>query len=128
MIKKIKFIPILNFIDFDKSKAISILEKKLDTNPIDIKLESIITRFFQGLFLPEKFNIDKRKAHFSSLIISKQMTREEAINKLKMDNTYGDINVMKRDEFFLKKLEMNDEDFKKLWLINQNLHLFTHLV
>ena len=116
LIKKIKFIPILNFIDFDKSKAISILEKEVGYKPYRYKhYESIITRFFQGYILPEKFNIDKRKAHFSSLIISKQMTREEAINKLKMDNTYGDTNIMNRDMiFFLKKLEMNNEDFKKI--------------
>ena len=65
LIKKIKFIPILNFIDFDKSKAISILEKEVGYKPYRYKhYESIITRFFQGFILPEKFNIDKRKAHF----------------------------------------------------------------
>ena len=37
LIKKIGFIPILNFIDFDKNKAISILEK-LDTSHIDINI------------------------------------------------------------------------------------------
>ena len=50
------------------------------------------------------------------------MTREEAINKLKMDNTYGDINVMKRDMiFFLKKLEMNDEDCNLDFLMTEQI-------
>lgn len=43
--------------------------------------ESIYTRFFQGYLLPRKFNMDKRRPHFSSLIVSGQMTREQAIKE-----------------------------------------------
>ena len=116
IIKKIKFIPILNFIEFDKNKAIKVLEKEIGYKPYRYKhFESIITRFFQGYILPRKFNIDKRKAHFSSLIISKQMKREEALKKLNEDNAYGDINIMKRDKiFFLKKLEMDEKEFEEI--------------
>ena len=104
MIKKIKFIPILNFIDFDKSKAISILEKEVGYKPYRYKhYESIITRFFQGFICLKSLILIKEKHIFSFLIISKQMKREEAINKLKMDNTYGDANVMNRDMIFFLK-------------------------
>lgn len=44
--------------------------------------ESVFTRFFQNYYLPVKFNFDKRRAHYSSLICSGQMTREEALEKL----------------------------------------------
>lgn len=44
--------------------------------------ESVLTRFMQCYYLPEKFGVDKRKSHFSSLIISGQMTREEALRQL----------------------------------------------
>lgn len=44
--------------------------------------ESVFTRFFQNYYLPAKFGYDKRKAHYSSLICSGQMTREEALERL----------------------------------------------
>lgn len=45
--------------------------------------ESVLTRFMQCWYLPEKFGVDKRKSHFSSLIVSGQITREEALERLK---------------------------------------------
>ena len=44
--------------------------------------ESILTRFMQCWYLPEKFGVDKRKSHLSSLIVSGQITREEALARL----------------------------------------------
>ncbi len=44
--------------------------------------EAVSTRFFQCYYLPTKFGIDKRKAHLSSLILSGQMSREEALEEL----------------------------------------------
>ncbi len=115
LIKKIKFVPILNFIEYNKEIAIEILKQEIDYKPYRYKhYESIITRFFQGYILPEKFNIDKRKAHFSSLIVSGQMSRDDALEKLK-EHPYGDIQVMERDKiFFLKKLELDKVQFEKI--------------
>ena len=45
--------------------------------------ESILTRFMQGWYLPEKFGVDKRKSHLSSLMISGQLTREQALKELR---------------------------------------------
>jgi hypothetical protein len=115
LIKKIKFVPILNFIEYNKEDVTEILKKEIDYKPYRYKhYESIITRFFQGYILPEKFNIDKRKAHFSSLIVSGQMSRDEALEKLK-EHPYGDTQVMERDKiFFLKKLELDKMQFQKI--------------
>jgi N-acetyl sugar amidotransferase len=115
LVKKIKFVPILNFIEYNKENVIEILKKEIDYKPYRYKhYESIITRFFQGYILPEKFSIDKRKAHFSSLIVSGQMSRDEALEKLK-EHPYGDTQVMERDKlFFLKKLELDKIQFKKI--------------
>ncbi len=44
--------------------------------------ESVLTRFMQCWYLPEKFEADKRKSHLSSLIISGQLSREAAIKQL----------------------------------------------
>jgi len=47
--------------------------------------ESILTRFLQCYYLPMKYGFDKRKSHFSSMIVSGQMTREEAVERLSRD-------------------------------------------
>lgn len=44
--------------------------------------ESVLTRFMQCWYLPEKFGVDKRKSHLSSMIISGQMSRDEALERL----------------------------------------------
>lgn len=82
-IKRIKFVPFLNYVPYEKKKVLVLLQRELGYVPYSRKHgESRFTRFFQEHYLPAKFNIDKRKAHFSSLIVSGQMSREEALADL----------------------------------------------
>lgn len=81
--RQIKAVPLLNYIDYVKPTAIVELKNKLGWKSYGNKhCENHFTKFFQEVFLPEKFGIDKRLAHFSSLIVSGQMTREEALDEL----------------------------------------------
>ena len=55
-IKKIKYIPILNYFDYDKESSVNILKKELGYEPYKFKHdESIITRFFQRYILLKKY-------------------------------------------------------------------------
>lgn len=82
-LKKIKEVRLLNFVSYNKWEAKRILHEKFGWRDYGAKhYESVLTRFFQGYYLPTKFGIDKRKAHFSSLILSGQMTREQALEEL----------------------------------------------
>lgn len=114
-IKRIKYIPILNYIRYDKKEAKAILEKELGWRDYGLKhYESIYTRFFQGYILPKKFGIDKRRAHLSTLICSGQITREEALEEMK-ENPYPDERIMKEDrEYVIKKLGLSEEKFEKI--------------
>ena len=48
--------------------------------------ESVWTRFYQGYILPKKnLTSTKRKAHYSSLILSKQMNRDAALELLNQE-------------------------------------------
>jgi len=81
--KEIKFFPILNYIPYNKTDAIKILQNRFDWEDCGPKhFENVFTRLFQGYILPTKFGIDKRKAHLSTLICSGQITREYALEKL----------------------------------------------
>ena len=55
--------------------------------------ESVFTKWFQNFYLFTKFGIDKRKAHFSSLIVSGQMTRKEAMTRLAENPVYPKLGI-----------------------------------
>lgn len=81
---KIKTIYPLNTIAYNKDEARSFLNSEFGWEYYGGKhYESLYTGFWQAYMLPKKWNVDYRKATYSSLICSKQMTREEALELLK---------------------------------------------
>jgi len=75
--------------------------------------ESRFTKFMQIYYLPEKFNIDKRKSHFSSMIVSGQMTREEALERI-AEPLYDTADIEKEITFILDMLGMTRDEFEKV--------------
>ncbi|MFA5849808.1 MAG: N-acetyl sugar amidotransferase [Bacteroidales bacterium] len=113
-IKKMQVVDILNYIPYDRENAIQTLQKEVGFKDYGKKhYESQFTKFFQGYFLPVKFGYDKRKAHFSSLILSGQMTREEALNKIE-EKTYSDETLKSDRDFIIKKLGLSQESFSEI--------------
>ena len=83
-IKGIHVVKPLNYIAYVKKEALSYLEKEYNWKPYPQKhFESRFTKFYEGYWLPERFGYDTRRVQFSSLILTGQMTREEALEKLK---------------------------------------------
>lgn len=105
LIKKMQWISFPDFFDYNKAEVLELLQSKYGYKPYPYKhYESVFTRFFQGYILPTKFGIDKRRVHLSSLIISKQMNREEAIIILQ-DIPYPSQSALDEDKkYFLKKM------------------------
>jgi len=111
--KGIKKVCPLNFIDYNLNKVLADLGEFCNYTYYHGKhFESILTRFLQCFYLPQRYGYDKRKSHFSSMIVSGQMTREEAIKRLHKEPYLNeelqeyDINFiseylgMKRKEFY----------------------------
>lgn len=113
-IKNIRFISLLNYIEYDKEEVISMLEKDLGWKNYGGKHhESIYTRFFQSYILPVKFNIDKRKAHSSNLINSGQLSKSKAFEELS-NNDYQ-TNFLKEDKIYVvKKLDLTETEFDQI--------------
>ena len=105
-------IPPLNLLDYDKNKAKELLAKEFEWRDYGGKhYESIFTRFYQGYILPKKFKVDKRIAHLASLVASKTISRQEALDELKKP-TY-DPDLQKQDyEYALKKFDLTKEEFE----------------
>lgn len=82
-IKKVKIIKLLNYIPYIKKDAEELLKKEYGWEAYSQKhFESIMTKFLEGYWLPNRFGFDVRIPQFSSLILTGQMTREEALSKL----------------------------------------------
>ena len=83
-IKRIKVVRPLDYIPYIKEEATQFLENELAYQRYAQKhFESRFTKFYEGYWLVEKFGYDTRKVQYSSLILTGQMTREEALEKLK---------------------------------------------
>lgn len=99
--KRVKHIRPLNYVDYNVENAIKELENFCGFQYYGGKhYESILTRFMQCYYLPVKFGMDKRKSHFSSLIMSGQMSREEALIELQKP-LYQDEEMLDNDKKFL---------------------------
>lgn len=83
-VKGIRAVRPLNYGPYIKQEAMKFLEERFGWQPYPQKhFESRFTRFYEGFWLPTRFGYDTRKVQFSSLIVTGQMTREEALEKLK---------------------------------------------
>jgi N-acetyl sugar amidotransferase len=112
--KRIKYVPILNYIPYNKKEAATLLEKEVGWKHYGPKhFESVYTRFFQGYILPKKFGFDKRRAHFATLICSGQMTREEALAEMEKD-PYPAERMREDRNYVIKKLGLTEAEFEEI--------------
>jgi N-acetyl sugar amidotransferase len=103
---------ILYYIPYDEKKVIDLITKELNWKDYGGKHhESKYTSFFQGYILTRKFNIDKRKLHYSALIRSGQITREQALVKIRVDPYTGGEELL---DYCLKKLDFTIEEFDQV--------------
>ena len=101
----------LDLIDYKKEDAITTLKTKFNWEPYQNKhFESIFTRFYEGFWLVEKFGFDKRRAHYSSLVLTEQLTREEALKKLE-ETPYSEDLAKKDLAYICQKLNLTKEEF-----------------
>ncbi len=83
--------------------------------------ESRFTRFFESYWLPERFGFDTRKVQYSSLILTNQMTRVEALERLK--KPAYDPNTIKNDiEYVANKLNITIEELKSYLFIEKKTY------
>jgi N-acetyl sugar amidotransferase len=106
-----KRIEILNYLGYNKKDALRVLQDELGWRYYGGKhYESIYTRFYQGYILPNKFGFDKRRSHLSSLVCSGEISRQQALDELKVP-TYAPSMQEEDREYVVKKLGLAEEEF-----------------
>jgi hypothetical protein len=107
--------PILNYMDYDKTKAKEIIKERLGWHDYGGKhYESLFTKFHQGYYLPRKLGFDKRKAHLSNLIMSGSISREQAVEELSVP-PLEDTEARLLLEHVANKLDLRPDDLDQ-WL------------
>ena len=138
LIKRIKTVYPLNFVEYNKDEAKQFLINKYEWKDYGGKhAESKITSFWQSYAMPEKHNMDYRRATFSSQIVSGQISRETALEELKKlpyelekiekDKKYiaKKYNISENElEFFLKNPPKTYKDFPNSSTIIQLFYNF----
>ncbi len=111
---KIQITEILDFVEYNKAAVKQQLIEKLDWRDYGGKhYENVYTKLYQSYVLPIKFGIDKRKAHLSNLIFSKQMSKAEAQKELE-NLPYNASAVFEDIDYVSKKLGFTFSEFIEL--------------
>ncbi len=111
-VKKIKLIRPLDFFPYNKNEAMKTLVEKFGYQEYPQKhFESRFTRFYESYWLPKKFGFDTRKVQYSSLILTNQMTRDEALEKLK-STAYDPETISQDFEYIATKLGISVEELQ----------------
>jgi len=114
LVKRIKIIYLLNYVDYNKADAMKLLIEELGWKNYGGKHhESRFTKFVQSYLLPKKFDLDYRKATFSSQICAGEMTRDEAIEALKAP-IYDEADMEREKDYISKKLSISKEELNRI--------------
>lgn len=111
-IKGIKVVKPLNCIPYIRKDAMKVLTETYGWREYGQKhFESRFTRFYEGYWLPAKFGYDTRRVQFSSLILTGQMTREEALEKLKTP-AYDPETIEDDFRYIAAKLNITEDELR----------------
>ena len=114
-IRGIKIVKPLFFFPYVKKdvEQLLIAEYGLQTYP-QKHFESRFTRFYEGFWLLNKFGYDARRPQLSSLILTNQMERSEALKILKNQPINDDM-VRKESKYIATKLDISEDELKQLY-------------
>lgn len=111
LVLRMRTIRPLNYMPYIKHEALAELQEKTGYVAYERKHgESLFTKVFQNYYLPKRFGYDKRLPHLSSLILSRQLSRAEALDKLK-EPLYDPLELENDIQYLCKKLRITSEEF-----------------
>ena len=112
--KGMKVVKPLDYVPYEQEPALKLLEERFGYQRYKNKhYENIFTRWYEGYYLPVKFGYDKRRCYFSSLVLTGQMTREEALKEI-AENPYDEKQMTEDKEYIAKKLGISVEEMNQI--------------
>jgi N-acetyl sugar amidotransferase len=121
-IRNIQVVKFLNYRPYIKKEALKLLAEEYGWKPYPQKhFESRFTKFYEGYWLPERFGFDTRKVQYSSLILTNQMTREEALEKLKKP-AYNPETIEAEFNYIATKLGISPQELRHYFTIPKKFY------
>lgn len=112
--KGIKMVYLLNYVPYNKDEAMSLLKNKLSWKYYGGKhYESKYTGFVQSYYQFEKFNVDYRRATYSTMICTGQMNRNQALEKLS-NKPYDLKKINIEIKYISKKFGITQKEFSDI--------------
>ena len=108
VIKRIKTIPILYYIDYNRSQVDKLLKNKMEWTDTGAHYFDDLYQSLMTFVLRHKFNIDRRIYNYSALIRSKQLNRISALNKVEKRYSIEDPEIIR---LCLKRIGLSEEEF-----------------
>ena len=113
--KGIKMFYLLNYVSYEKEKVMNILRQELDWKYYGGKhYESKFTGFVQSYYQYEKFNLDYRRATFSTQICTGTMKRDEALKELDK-KPYNQEKINLEIDYISKKFGIEKNEFLEIF-------------
>ena len=110
--KGVNVVKPLNYMPYVKEDALKLLEETYGWTPYPQKhFESRFTKFYEGYWLPTRFGFDTRRVQYSSLILTGQLSREEALEKMK-NPAYNPETIDEEFKYIATKLGINADELK----------------
>ncbi len=118
----LKVVRPLNYRPYIKADAFELLRREYDWKPYPQKhFESRFTKFYEGYWLPERFGFDTRRVQFSSLILTGQMSRAEALEKLSVP-AYDPEKINEEFEYIATKLGISSDELRQYFVMPKKFY------
>ena len=121
-VRGIEVVRPLNYCPYVKAEAAHILEQIYGWKPYTQKhFESIFTKFYESYWLPMRFGFDPRRVQFSSLILTGQMTRDQALMRLE-EPAYDPSTIEQEFAYIATKLGITTDDLRHYFAIPKKFY------
>lgn len=114
----------LNYMRYEYKNAIRVLQSEFSWRYYGGKhFESRFTKWQQAYYRPAKFGYDERRAYYSSLVISGQLSRGAALSQLATP-VYDRAEQLSEDtDFVRKKLRLSEAEFQRILALPPRTYL-----
>jgi hypothetical protein len=121
-IRGIRVVRPLNYRPYVKADAVRLLEQEYGWKPYPQKhFESYFTKFYESYWLPERFGFDPRRVQFSSLILTGQMTRDQALKHLEKP-AYNPATIGQDFEYVASKLRISADELNNYFTMPKKFY------
>lgn len=121
-IKGVQVVKPLNYMPYIKENALKLLAEEYNWTPYPQKhFESRFTKFYEGYWLPERFGFDTRRVQYSSLILTDQMSRTEALERLEK-TAYNPETIDEEFKYIATKLGITVEELRGYFNLDKKFY------